>query len=137
MISLNFKTKKFIFFLKFIIINLYFTFLIKIIKNKNFTIINNNINENEHQLSFNSFEEMKFNITFIKYKFSLKYNISKIEYKIVFYNQNKKLIIPSHLTLYYNFHIFCQTYIFGNNITIKYVAIYIKIFIIIVKSILI
>ena len=65
---------------------------------------------------------MKFNITSINYRFSLKYNISKIEYKIAFYDQNKKIIIPSYLTLNYNLHIFCHTYISGNNIFIKYVA---------------
>ena len=65
---------------------------------------------------------MRFNITFINYRFSLKYNISKIEYNIAFYNKNNSIIIPSHLTLYYNLHIFCQTYIFDNNIFIKYIA---------------
>ena len=109
--------KKFILYLKFIIINLYFIFLIEILKNKNNANINNN-----NPLSFNSFEELKFNITSINYSFSLKYNISKIEYKIAFYNQNKKIIIPSHLTLYYNLHIFCHTYISGSNIFIKYIG---------------
>jgi hypothetical protein len=65
---------------------------------------------------------LRYNITFINYRFSYKYNITKIEYNIVFYDKNKKLIIPSHLTLYYNFHIFCQTYISDNNIFIKYIA---------------
>ena len=65
---------------------------------------------------------MRFNITFINFSFNLKYNISKFEYKLVFYNPNKQLIVPSHLTLYYNLHIFCQTYSFDNKILIKYVA---------------
>ena len=121
MFNINFRNNKFILYLKFITINLYFAFLIEILKNKNL-IIKYNVNlKNYHLFTFKSFDELRFNITFINYRFSLKYNISKIEYNIAFYNQNKKLIIPSHLTLYYNIHIFCQTYIFGNKI-LKYIA---------------
>ena len=123
MININYKAIKFVLYFKFIIIYLYFTFLIEIFNNKNVIIVKNNINtKNNHLLTFNSFDELRFNITFINYIFSFKYNISKIEYNIVFYNQNNKLIIPSHLTLYYNLHIFCQTYISDNNIFIKYIA---------------
>ena len=123
MININIKTKNFIFYLKLIIIYLYYTFLIEIFKNKNFIIIKNNVNsKNYHQFTFNSFNGLRLNITYINYRFSLKYNISKIEYNIFFYNKNNNVIIPSHLTLYYNLHIFCQTYIFDNNIFIKYIA---------------
>ena len=117
MFNIIFKTIKFILYLKFIIINLYFFFLIIFLKNKNNANINNN-----NLFSFSSFDELKFNIASINYRFSLKYNISKIEYKIAFCNQNKKIIIPSHLSLYYNLHIFCQTYISDSNIFINYVA---------------
>ena len=123
MININTKAIKFILYFKYIIIYLYFTFLIEIFNNKNIIIIKKNINtKNYHLFTFNSFDELRFNITFINYRFSFKYNISKIEYNIVFYNQNNKLIIPSHLTLYYNLHIFCHTYISDNNIFIKYIA---------------
>lgn len=56
---------------------------------------------------------MKNNLDFfrlfdIKYLYSFKYNIIKIEYNIEFYESDKNLILPSDLTLYKNLHIFCH-----------------------------
>ena len=44
----------------------------------------------------------------IKYLYSFKFNIIKVEFNIVFHESNKKLILPSDLTLYKNLHIFCH-----------------------------
>ena len=44
----------------------------------------------------------------IKYLYSFKYNIIKVEYNIEFYESDKNLILPSDLTLYKNLHIFCH-----------------------------
>ena len=56
---------------------------------------------------------MKNNLDFfrlfdIKYLYSFKYNIIKVEYNIEFYESDKNLILPSDLTLYKNLHIFCH-----------------------------
>lgn len=56
-----------------------------------------------------------FKIFDIKYFFSLKFNIIKIEYKIGFYNYKNNLISPSDLTLYSNLHIFCYLEIIESN----------------------
>ena len=77
---------------------------------------------NFNQLGYKLFDEIAFKIIDINYRFSFKYNITKFEYKICFYNKKQKLIIPSHLTLYKNFHIFCFTYSINNKIYIKYIA---------------
>ena len=63
-----------------------------------------------------------FKIFDIKYFYSFKFNIIKIEYKIGFYNRNNNIILPSDLTLYYNFHLFCFIQIINNgtnNMTIN------------------
>ena len=44
----------------------------------------------------------------IKYLYSFKFNIIKVEFNIVFHESNKNLILPSDLTLYKNLHIFCH-----------------------------
>ena len=94
MINIFFKSTKLILFFKFVINILYFTFLIDILKIKNLSIIKKNyVNfKNYHPVfSFKTFDELRFNITFINYRFSLKYNMAKIVYNIFFFNQNKQL----------------------------------------------
>ena len=44
----------------------------------------------------------------IKYLYSFKFNIIKVEYNIEFCESNQALILPSDLTLYKNLHIFCH-----------------------------
>ena len=119
MININkyFKYKKNIFYFKVLLITLYLTFLIDILENKNKSKTkNNHIDiENYYLNEFKTFDELIFKITLIKYRFSIKYNI-------VFHNKNKKLLIPSHLSLYYNLHVFCQAFNFENNFFIKNIA---------------
>lgn len=77
---------------------------------------------NSKFLKYLECDDIFLGITDLNYKFSFKYNITKIEYIIGFYNKKKKIIIPSHLTLYKNLHIFCQTYFVNNKIYVKYIA---------------
>ena len=51
---------------------------------------------------------INYNITNLEYSFSFKYNLIKIKYDIIFYDENRALIKPSDLSLYYNLHILCQ-----------------------------
>ena len=64
----------------------------------------------------NNIKDKYFNLTEVKYVFSIIYNKIKLEYNIGIYDKNKNLIHPSDLALYNNFHIVCTSVI--NNITI-------------------
>lgn len=55
----------------------------------------------------------------IKYLYSFKFNIIKVEYNIEFYEINQTLIFPSDLTLYKNLHIFCHIETNNSNIIIN------------------
>jgi len=56
----------------------------------------------------------------IKYLYSFKFNIIKVEYNIEFHeNNNNNLIVPSDLTLYQNLHIFCHIGLNNSNIIIN------------------
>ena len=67
---------------------------------------------------------MKNNLDFfqlfeIKYLYSFKFNIIKVEYNIEFHENNTNLIAPSDLTLYKNLHIFCHIELNNSNIIIN------------------
>ena len=68
------------------------------------------------KMSYNSDFFKLFNI---KYLYSFKFNIIKVEYNIEFYETNKTLILPSDLTLYKNLQIFCHIEINNSNIIIN------------------
>ena len=97
-------------------------------KNSKFHIKNDAnllFNKNEKQLNTiyylsDIFNESKiiFNITSIIYSFSFKFNITKVEYNILFYDEKHNLIIPSDLALYHQLHIFCIITETDKNITI-------------------
>jgi len=56
----------------------------------------------------------------IKYLYSFKFSIIKIEYNIEFHEYNNNiLIVPSDLTLYQNLHIFCHIKLNNSNIIIN------------------
>ena len=72
---------------------------------------------NEVSQSQSKFFEMKNNLDFfklvdIKYIYSFKFNIIKVEYNIEFYENDKNLILPSDLTLYKNIFILLSKFIF-------------------------
>ena len=104
-----FKKAKIIIIEKIIFISI-FTFLLYINLVKNFT---NTQKTSEVSQSNSNYFKMKNNLDFfrlfdIKYLYSFKYNIIKVEYNIEFYESDKNLILPSDLTLYNNLHIFCH-----------------------------
>ena len=87
-----------------------FTFLLYINLVKNFITTQKT---SEVSQSNSNYFKMKNNLDFfrlfdIKYLYSFKYNIIKVEYNIEFYESDKNLILPSDLTLYNNLHIFCH-----------------------------
>jgi hypothetical protein len=57
---------------------------------------------------FNNTDAEYFNITYIKYIFSYKFKVVKVEYNVVFYDKNDNIIAPSNLSLYNNLHLICH-----------------------------
>ena len=86
---------------------------------KNFNIKKNKIfhyktnNNNNHEF---------IKLIEIKFLFSFKFQINKVEYSFGFFDENKNLIIPSDLTLYKNLHIICNIEILNSNISINSLA---------------
>ena len=91
-------------FIYFIILNITF------IHQKDYFSLNNNTNniiDNINYLNINKFKH-KYNLSyFFNFSYSLKFNITKINYNIGFYDNNNNLIMPSDLTLYDDLHLLC------------------------------
>ena len=100
------KKYKFIFLLIIIL----FLYLMMASKLKNYTYNNKQLFFNNEYLNNSEY----FKITFMKYSFSFKYKMIKIEYNIGFFDKNNNLILPSGLTLYKNLHIICNIIIKDN-----------------------
>ena len=58
------------------------------------------------------------NISNLNFNYSFKFKSVLLEYKVGFYDNNKILISPSHLTLYNNLHIICYFKLIKSNISI-------------------
>ena len=122
---INNKQKfKIFFFIKIILILINF----RIIVIKSIIINNLSINQNNDNFKImnNVFEVFKLDrlniyISQINYIFSFKFNITKLIYNITFYNDKQNIILPSHLSLYYNLHVFCNSNEINNNISIIYI----------------
>ena len=86
-------------------------------------INDNSLSIHEYHLFeyFKNHKEKKFffNLINIKYNYSLKFNLLKVIFNIKFFDENKNLISPSDLTLYYNVNIICIMKIINNNIQIN------------------
>lgn len=99
---------------KFIILLKIIFFLSKSFFTKEYLLKNNG---NSIILISKGFElktkNINFNVCQIKYLYSFKFNMVEIEFNIQFFDNNKNLIIPSNLALYYNFQIIC---VFKNTI---------------------
>ena len=68
------------------------------------------LNEFSLQNYFKNINENKkifFNLTSISFSFDSNNSIIKVDFIIDFYDENKDIVIPSDLTLYYKFHIYC------------------------------
>ena len=63
-----------------------------------------------------------FNITYINYEFSQKFNRTKLEYNIGLYDKNKNLVSPSELTLHFDSKFICFITLPELNITIYSIA---------------
>ena len=63
-----------------------------------------------------------FNLTFVNYSFSDKFNRTKLEYNIGIYDENKELYSPSNLTLHYDLKFICFLEIPNSNKTIYSIA---------------
>jgi len=111
--------KNVILYFKFIIIIL--NLFLKFKYSNNFQKINNNLYKNNSYECFIP-DKLYFNISLIRYSYSLRFNIVKLEYNIAFFDEKNNLIIPSFLTLFYKLHIFCQTININIKVSIKYIA---------------
>ena len=101
-------------------IKLYIILLINNIKN-NFIKINLFINKKTIKnkiIKIRYFNNLSFDFFLTNYSISFKFNISKLEYTLEFYDKKNNSIIPSFLTLYHKFHIFCLTKDMKKNISI-------------------
>ena len=82
-----------------------------IYKNDFIIYFNRNINNNIVNNIFGSFRIRNsyffFNLSFIKYYFSYKFNKVELEYSFLLFDGENNLLIPSELALYYNLHVFC------------------------------
>ena len=106
--------KKFIFFSIFS-----FLLYINSIKIYFINLKNNEINQPK-SINFKLTNNLAFFKLFdIKYLYSFKFNIIKVEYNIEFYESDKNLILPSDLTLYKNLHIFCHIESNNSNVIIN------------------
>ena len=56
-----------------------------------------------------------FNLTSIRYSREIRNKIIKVKYLIGFYDLNKNFIVPSDLTLYYEYHVLCYNKNLNNN----------------------
>ena len=65
-----------------------------------------NYYENKYIITDND-QLFYFELNDYKYDFSFDYNITKIQYNIILFDNNKKEIIPSDFTFRYNNHFFC------------------------------
>ena len=119
----NYKIKIFFSFIIYYLILKNFKFYNKSI---NGNIVNNNIGnlislDNYLLLNYPNQDLAKlkyYNVSNLFYNYSFKFKSIKIEYKIGFYDINKKLIDPSFITLYNKLHIICEFKVINNNINI-------------------
>jgi hypothetical protein len=74
------------------------------IKNKNYKVFNNDFNYLKKM--FNKINNLK--VVDVRYSYSFKYNIMKIEYSIGLYDEEDNLILPNDISLYYNYSLICN-----------------------------
>ena len=88
-------------------------------KFSNYTSINNIKINKEYKISkFFNQTNIFYKIISFDISFSFKYNITKFEFNIGFYDSYHNLIIPSDLSLYYNLHTLCHAIELSKDISI-------------------
>jgi len=91
--------------LSFIIIKYSFFYNISLFNNKFINYVKpNKFNLIEY---FDNDDYIKFNLSSIEFSINSGHDLIKVEYLIDFYDKANNIIIPSDLTLYYNYSIFC------------------------------
>ena len=130
---------KFINFLKLILLNAFIIaifyhwndlFVIKskshyTLNNKNSNLFNNGINKTIYEFNYLKKIDNKtyyFQIAEVRYFFSFKNKMVKIEYNICFYDEKQNLISPSDFTLHSNISLLCNIEIIYNNLSIDSLA---------------
>jgi hypothetical protein len=125
----------FIFIKKLKLLLIINVFIVKQFYYKNCSFVKSKINNNISNKKYYLFNSNKFNylkknfnkINYIKaldirYSFSFKYKIVKIEYNIGFYDEEENLISPFEISLYSNMSIVCNIEIEYNKINIDSLA---------------
>ena len=109
-----------------LIIIIYFYRLLKYNNFIKTNIIINNIDHDDNFTSFycqsikiNNNDFIYINLTELKYIYSAKSNIIKINYQIGVFDDNKNIILPSDLILYYNLHMVCYIKIKDEKVEIQ------------------
>ena len=99
-----------------------------LVKYNNFIKTNIIINNIDHDnftsfycqsIKINNNDFIYINLTELKYVYSVKSNVIKINYQIGVFDDNKKIILPSDLIFYYNLHIVCYLKIKDEKVEIK------------------
>lgn len=103
-----------------IFIKLYILLLINNIKNNfiKINLFNNKKIIKRNIIKIKCLNNLSFNFFLTNYSFTFKFNISKLEYTLEFYDKTNNSIIPSYLTLFHKLHIFCLTKDIKKNISI-------------------
>ena len=87
------------------------------IYNKNYKISNNEFNDFNYLRKINDLKVID-----VRYYYSFKYNIVKLDYSIGFYDEKENLISPTDISLYYKKSIICNIMIEYNNVNIDSLA---------------
>ena len=108
------------FYVTIIFIKLYILLLINNIKNNfiKINLFNNKKIIKRNIIKIKCLNNLSFNFFLTNYSFTFKFNISKLEYTLEFYDKTNNSIIPSYLTLFHKLHIFCLTKDIKKNISI-------------------
>ena len=119
--NINYFSSKTKIIIEKIIFFLLLYFLLYKYLEKNSTIIkrDNEVTQSEYKYFTLPKNIVYFKLFDIKYLYSFKFKIIKIEYNIEFYENNTNFIFPSDLTLHKNIHIFCHFEFNNSNIIIN------------------
>lgn len=118
------KVLKFILIINILIVNLFYYKNYSFVKNKS-----NNICNKHYKISNNEFNDFNYlrkindlKVIDVRYYYSFKYNIVKLDYSFGFYDKKENLISPTDISLYYKKSIICNIMIEYNNVNINSLA---------------
>ena len=111
------KVLKLILIINILIVNLFYYKNYSFVKNKNNNISNNEFNDFNYLRKINDLKVID-----VRYYYSFKYNIVKLDYSFGFYDEKENLISPTDISLYYKKSIICNIMIEYNNVNIDSLA---------------